>query len=89
MILWKKSYFYLIFIITPLAYIVYIGTPSKDVCIKSGTKIHLLPVHNGTVFETTSKEYNLQKQDFIKGWIKIELEDQKIGWVKNEDICSH
>jgi hypothetical protein len=89
MILWKKSYIYLIFIVIPLAYIIYVGVPSKEICIKAGTQIHLLPVANGTIFETTSKEYRLQKEDEVKGWIKIQLENQKIGWVKNEDICSH
>jgi hypothetical protein len=89
MILWKKSYIYLIFIIIPLAYIIYVGVPSKEICIKAGTQIHLLPVTNGTIFETTSKEYRLQKEDEVKGWIKVQLENQKIGWVKDEDICSH
>lgn len=88
MILWKKSYVYLLFIVIPLAYIVYAGVPSKEICIKAGTKIHLLPVSNGTIFETTQKEQHLQKEDEIKGWIKIQLENEKIGWIKNEDLCS-
>jgi hypothetical protein len=89
MILWKKSYVYLIFIIIPLAYIVYVGIPSKEICAKAGTKIHLLPVANGTIFETTQKEQQLQKEDEIRGWTKIQLENEKIGWIKNEDLCSH
>jgi len=89
MILWKKSYIYLVFIVIPLAYIIYVGVPSKEICLKAGTQIHLLPVANGTIFETTTKEYNLQKEDEVKGWIKVQLENQKIGWVKDEDICSH
>ena len=88
MILWKKSYVYLLFIVIPLTYIVYVGVPSKEICIKAGTKIHLLPVSNGTIFETTQKEQHLKKEDEIKGWIKIQLENEKIGWIKNEDLCS-
>lgn len=87
--LYKRSKSALLFIFIPLGYVLYIGIPSKEVCIKEGTKIYLLPVSNGTIFETASKEHKLQKEDEIKGWIKVQLENQKIGWVKNEDICSH
>ncbi|MDD5399787.1 MAG: hypothetical protein PHQ93_01190 [Sulfurimonas sp.] len=89
MLLWKKNYIYLIFVIVPLSYVLYVGVPSKEVCIKEGAKIYLLPVANGTIFETTKSKYNLQKEEEVKGWIKVQLENKKIGWVKNEDICSH
>jgi hypothetical protein len=87
-ILLRKKYIYLVFVILPLAYIVYLGVPSKEICIKENSNIYLLPLANGTIFETTSSRYHLQKEDEIKGWIKVQLKDEKIGWVKNEDICS-
>lgn len=87
-ILWRRKYVYLVFIIIPLLYIVYIGTPSKDVCIKGGSEIHLLPVTNGTIFETTASEQNMPKENEIDGWIKVQLNDNKVGWVKDENICS-
>ena len=34
-------------------------------------------------------EYHLQKEAEVKGWTKVQLQDQKIGWVKNEDLCSN
>lgn len=89
MYLWKRNRYTLLFIFILLGYILYIGIPSKEVCIKAGTKIYLLPVSNGTIFETTPTEHKLQKEDEIKGWVKVQLENQKIGWVKNEDTCSH
>lgn len=88
-ILWRRKYVYLILIIIPLSYIVYIGTPSQEVCIKRGTDIQLLPVENGTIFETTKVEYHLEKEGQTKNWIKIKLQNNKIGWIKNEDICSY
>lgn len=88
-ILWRKKYIYLIFIIIPLVYVLYAGTPSKEVCIKQGANIYLLPVRNGTIFETTPSEYHLQKEGESEDWIKIQLENKKIGWVKNEDLCSN
>jgi len=88
-ILWRKKYVYLIFIMIPLAYIIYLSIPQKDVCIKQGSQLHLLPVHNGTIFETTKSQYNLPKEGKVKGFVKVKLHNNKIGWVKNEDICSY
>jgi len=87
-ILWRRKYIYLIFILLPLTYIAYVGSPSKEVCIKENSNIYLLPLVNGTIFETTSSVYHLKQEDEIKGWVKVLLENEKIGWVKNEDICS-
>lgn len=87
LILWRKKYVYLVFILLPLAYIIYIATPSKEVCIKVGSKIYLLPVHNGTIFEKTNVVYHLQKEGSVKDFVKVKLKNEKIGWVKNEDIC--
>jgi len=88
-ILWRKKYIYLFFIIIPLAYIAFIAIPSKEVCIKKGSSIHLLPVANGTIFETITSEYTLQKEGSVKNFTKVKLKNEKIGWVKNEDICSY
>jgi len=88
-ILWRKKYIYLVFILIPLAYIAYIGMPSKELCIKTGSQIHLLPVSNGTIFETTQNRIYLQKEGGVKGFVKVKLQNDKIGWVKDEDICSH
>ncbi|MGE4420366.1 MAG: hypothetical protein AB7D38_11135 [Sulfurimonas sp.] len=84
----RKKYIYLVFVVLPLTYIIYVGVPSKEVCIKEGSGIHLLPLANGTVFEITPSRYYLQKEDEVKGWVKVQLKNEKIGWVKNEDICS-
>jgi len=85
----RKRYIYLIFIIFPLAYILSIATPSQNICIKKGSDIHLLPVQNGTIFETTETEYFLLKEGNVKDFVKVKLDNDKIGWVKNEDICSY
>lgn len=89
LIILTKKYAYLVLIAVPVAYIVYISAPSKEVCIKKGAKIHLLPVNNGTIFETTSSRYFLQKEGSVKDFVKVKLKNEKIGWVKNEDICSY
>lgn len=87
--LWRKKYIYLVFVIIPLIYVAYIAVPSKNICIKKDSNIYLLPVKNGTIFETTKSEYHLQKEGSVTEFTKVKLKNEKIGWVKNEDICSY
>ena len=89
LIVWRKKYIYLIFILIPLAYIAWVQLPAKEVCIKEGARLHLLPVDNGTIFETTTAKLLLTKEGSAKGYTKIKLTNDKIGWVSNEDICSY
>ena len=88
-ILWRKKYIYLIFILLPLGYIAFVMLPSKEVCIKKGSDLHLLPVDNGTIFETTTTQYTLTKEGKAKDYTKVKLKNDRIGWVRNEDICSY
>lgn len=89
LILWRRRFIYIIFIITPLAYIAYIYVPQKDVCVKQGSNIYLLPLQNGTVFEKTTSQITLQKEGSVEKFIKVKLKNNKIGWIRNEDTCSH
>ena len=88
-IVWRKKYIYLVFIILPLAYIAYTGLPSKEICLKEGSNIYLLPLYNGTIFETSTQRQQLQKENEVEGWIKVRLDNEKVGWIKDEDICSN
>lgn len=89
MVIAKKNYKYIVIMIIPIGYILLTESPTKEVCIKANSNIYLLPIHNGTIFEKTDKVYNLQKEGERKDWVKIQLENQKIGWVRDEDICSN
>ena len=89
LILLKRRIIYLILIFLPLGYILYLSMPEKDICIKKGAQIHLLPVDNGTIFETTQTQYSLPKEGQTDHYIKVKLNNNKIGWVKNEDTCSY
>ena len=88
-IIWRKKYIYLVLILLPLAYMLYLSIPQKDICIKKGSNMYLLPVMNGTIFETTNSKITLKKEGDVKEFVKVKLENNKIGWVKNEDICSY
>lgn len=87
--LMRKKFRYIIFALFPLGYMVYISFPEKMVCINAGAQIRLLPVTNGTIFETTSEVLYLQKEGTSRDFTKIKLQNEKIGWVNNEDLCQN
>ncbi len=87
--IFRKKSIYIFLALLPLIYAIYLAIPSQKVCIKKGANIYLLPMKNGTVFETTATKYTLQKEGSIKNYTKVKLQNNKIGWVKNEDLCSH
>ena len=87
--IFKKRFIYLVLMLFPLAYAGYLSIPSKDVCIRKGSSIYLLPVSNGTIFEEAQTQYILSKEGTTSGYTKVKLQDDKIGWVKNEDLCSY
>lgn len=89
LMLTRRKYIYFLLVIIPLVYIGSLTITEEEICIKEGTQIHLLPVDNGTIFETTSSQYTLAKEGNVQNYIKVKLKNQKIGWVKNEDICSY
>jgi len=89
LIFFQRKYIYLVFVFIPLGYILYLNIPEQDVCIKKGANIYLLPVENGTIFETTQTEYHLPKEGSVTNFTKVKLQNEKIGWVKNEDTCTY
>jgi len=83
----KKKYIFLTFVfISP---IVYLYMPSGKVCVKNGSAIYLLPMQNGTVFKTTDRKNEYEKVKRLNDFVKIKLENEKIGWIYHEDICSN
>ncbi len=89
LIVWRKKYIYSVLLIFPITYSAYVAIPSKEICIKVGSNIYLLPVHNGTIFETTDKIIYLRAEGEVKDFTKVKLLNNKIGWVKHEDLCSY
>lgn len=77
-ILWRRRYIYLIFIAIPLAYILSITLPSKEVCVKEvlGFICFLCPMEQflrklqkSTAFKRGGRS---QKDEF-----KVQLQDQR------------
>jgi hypothetical protein len=84
----RRKLFYLVVLIVPLIYIAMAAIPIRYACIKQESPIYLLPMKNGTIFEKASAQYTLEVQGEIDGFTKVKLQNNKIGWVKNEDLCT-
>jgi hypothetical protein len=84
-----RLWWYLPLLILPGIYIAYIAVPTEDVCVKRESPIYLLPMENGTVFKLTHSRQIYEVQGSTEKYTKIKLDDNKIGWVKNEDLCTH
>ncbi len=91
LLLWirHRGWGYPILIGLAVAYLLTYLVPLKSVCIKPETTVYLLPTDQSTPFmrlyeETTAKEMNHNAR-----YTKIQLPNNRIGWVKNEDLCSH
>lgn len=87
--LWRKKYIYTLLIILPLGYVLVSVLPSKEVCVRQGANIYLLPLSHGTIFEMTQKQLFLHKEGSVKGFVKVKLDNEKIGWIADEDICTY
>jgi hypothetical protein len=85
----KRRLIVLPFIVLPMLYIAYAAVPIEYACIKPDSPIYLLPMENSTTFEVTTRQYNLEVQGRIENYTKVKLENNKIGWVSNEDLCVH
>ncbi|MBD3799981.1 MAG: hypothetical protein IE886_00760 [Campylobacterales bacterium] len=86
--LWKRSWTLLAVAVAAGAYAAWLNVPLQQVCIKEGSPIYLLPMRNATVFEIAPSRYQLNAEGHIKGYTKVRLQNEQIGWVKNEDTCA-
>jgi hypothetical protein len=89
LIMWKKKYKFLVILILPIAYLVYLMKPADSMCVKQGSNVYLLPLTNGTIFEKTTSQENLEIEDESGNFKKVKLNSDKIGWIRNEDACSN
>jgi len=85
--LWRRSWTLLLLAVAAGGYAAWLNIPLREVCIKEGARIYLLPMRNATVFEITPTRYTLEMQGHVEDYTKVKLLNNKIGWVKDEDTC--
>lgn len=86
---WRRSKWYLYASVLPLFYVVFALLPNSSVCVKKSAPIYLLPIKNGTIFETTEEEGNVEVENTVGEFRKIRLKNQNVGWVHERDLCSN
>ena len=67
------------------AYLIYINMPKGEMFLNKGIKIYILPTNNSTVFYETPLGTKVKILKKTSNYTKIQIQN-KIGWVKNEDI---
>jgi len=91
LILWlkRRKWLYPILIFLAISYLVTYLIPLKTICIKSGTTLYLLPARQSTPVMNIYQEIEAKEMNRYGDYVKIQLQNNTIGWVKNESICTH
>lgn len=90
-LLWyrRRSWIYPLLILLAGTYLVTYLMPLKSVCIKKGATLYLLPTPQSTPFLYTQHRIEAKEMDRVNRYLKVQLPNHRIGWVKDEDICQN
>ncbi|SMC09745.1 hypothetical protein SAMN05660197_1567 [Nitratiruptor tergarcus DSM 16512] len=86
---WLRSIFNALLALLAFFYAGYLSMPMQRVCLKENSKIYILPTKNSTIFRINHHRQKYVKLNEVSGYVKIELENNKVGWVKHEDLCQN
>lgn len=87
--IWRRSYLLGFLAIMAGLAAGYMAIPLQKVCIKRGAKIYILPTKNSTIFEINERRAVYVKLNEVNGYSKIKIDEKKVGWVKDEDLCKN
>ena len=85
--IFKRSFLAFLMGVGMAVYVGYMLVPLQKICVKKNSRIYILPTRNSTAFEVLPESRIFLKLNEVDGYAKIKLSNDKIGWVKNEDIC--
>jgi len=83
--IWQKKPAFLVMALLIAAYTLY-TMRDKSVNVKADAKVYLLPTKNSSIFFTTTAPIATEMIKKRDGYYKIMLPDDKIGWVKEDDV---
>lgn len=89
MVFIKRQKIYILLFLALAGFVIYTIFQSDKICVEASSNVYLLPTSNATVFEKIETQTTLQKIGSRDGWSKVELPNQKIGWIKDEDNCKN
>ena len=82
----KIGYLYLLLTLLLSGYIIYDQLPFLDKIVKKETRVRILPTENSTIFYTVKKDVKVKVLNRRGKYVKVMFPDNKIGWVKDEDL---
>lgn len=88
LIIITKDWLYVIIFIALVGALIYLYMPKKDICIKEGASIYILPTQNSNTSRQLDRKIYTSVIKKYKNFNKIEYKNI-IGWVKDEDICKN
>lgn len=84
--LFKRDAIFLIVVVGLGAYILYSYNPFGGATLKQNINVKILPTQNSSVFYTSKAQQKVEILGEREDYVKILLDDGKIGWVKKDDI---
>jgi len=84
----REKIFLILILATVIMGVVFLFIPNERVQIKKDTIVYLLPTENSTAFFKAQIDTPVEKLKESEGYIKVKLEDGKIGWVKGENVVN-
>jgi len=82
----REKIFLILIAVTIIAGVLFLFIPNEKVKIKKDTIVYLLPTENSTPFFKAPSNLPVEKLKTSEGYVKIKLQDGKIGWVKGDTI---
>lgn len=83
-----RKWWLMIFVLLPGIYIALQAAPAEIICVNAGAPLYLLPIENATVFDKLDAQGEFEVKHSVEGYKQIAHND-KIGWVSEDDFCSH
>jgi hypothetical protein len=81
---YRRKKIYLFFIVITIISIIFFNLPKKTITLNEGTKIHILPFKNSTIFMVIETKTEAKILNQTKNFYKIEFYD-RIGWVEKKE----
>lgn len=85
----REKIFLFLIIATVVVGVLFLFIPNEQVKIKKGAIVYLLPTENSTPFFKAAVDTPVEKLKESEGYIKIKMEDGKIGWVKGDSVVGN
>lgn len=86
---WRRQKWYLYLSAAPMFYVLYVILPNEQICVKKDAPVYLLPINHGTIFEMTLKEEHYEAEKKVGDFTKVHLDENRVGWVHDRDLCAN